>query len=160
MPTIKDRDFGTVEQDEYSLTRPFKVTIFGETRTVELDISGPDDDGGVEEHQRVAFRQLDREKNRFCADAEDEIFKYYKSVVDEIRADRGDSADEDMPLISSKNELKRMLSLESIVINMGYGEVEQEIGFLFECTWEPEHGLAARFLKGKCVEIGFQDIVL
>ncbi|WP_425557580.1 DUF6985 domain-containing protein [Herbaspirillum huttiense] len=34
------------------------------------------------------------------------------------------------------------------------------VGVLFQCTWEPELGLAVKFVNEEVEEVGTQDIVL
>lgn len=53
-----------------------------------------------------------------------------------------------------------MVSIEQIFIPVNTKPDMREIGFLGECSWEPEHGLGIRFINEIITEVGFQDILL
>ena len=84
--------------------------------------------------------------------------KYYSLVVEEERAALEEAADEKMPLISGKNELSKIFEPTEVLINCV--SEEEEIDFLFECSWDLDLGLAVKFINGKFVKAGAQGDVI
>ncbi len=54
-------------------------------------------------------------------------------------------------------QLKQQLTPTGIIIN-DLSEDDEEIGLLFECSWDPEHGLGVRLARWQIDEVGGQDI--
>ncbi|MCA9095538.1 MAG: hypothetical protein KDA68_18795, partial [Planctomycetaceae bacterium] len=106
------------------------------------------------DEQRESYRNL----RDFIPMAEDGIFSYYQSACGDFRAQFGLDADIKMPLISNKSMLSGMTKLTGVLFPMVLDPGEVTIGFLLECSWDPEHGLGVRVSNGK-VEVGSQDLL-
>src|SRR5690349_592577 len=118
MTTFDDPDFGKLEADDlFNLTRPYEVELFGSKHAIKLRVRGSDRDGTIPDYQRGAFLQLEREKVRFCRETEDELMKYYKSIVEDVRTWLEESADEMMPVISDKYGLAKIFEPTKVLIN-------------------------------------------
>ena len=94
------------------------------------------------------------------SEAENEIFKYYQEVCPEYRDKLEDSADEFAPIISGREEVAKLVELTQIIFPYSFGKDIKRVGLLLNCTWEPEHGLAVKFVNEEIVKVGYQDIVL
>ena len=69
-------------------------------------------------------------------------------------------ADKIAPLITRKEQLKPLLTPTQVPIRRAHGKPTRIVGLLFNCSWEPELGLALKFADEKIEDIGPQDIVL
>jgi hypothetical protein len=107
-----------------------------------------DDDEGLEQKQIRAFQQYREGSSQLLREAEKSMLAYYQSVCEDYGA----------PSISSVAQFARLIQPESLYFP--YVRPRPTFGLLCQCTWEPEHGLAVKFVNGKVTEVGFQDIVL
>ncbi|WP_406851113.1 DUF6985 domain-containing protein [Herbaspirillum huttiense] len=64
------------------------------------------------------------------------------------------------PKIENSLQLKSLIKPTEIVIQQSFGTGDRVVGVLFQCTWEPELGLAVKFVNEEVEEVGTQDIVL
>jgi hypothetical protein len=87
------------------------------------------------------------------------IYDYYQVVAPEYRTRFGQEFAHLAPEVNDIAELRKILTPEAVFIPDIFPENE-EIGLLFECTWEPEHGLGVKIEHGRVVEVGFQDVCL
>lgn len=144
----------------YGWKREIKVNLFGYERAITLNVDG-DDSAEFEAAQVSAYQQFFSDEDTLLKKAEDSILKYYLEVYDDYRQRLGEKfADEMAPILSNKYELAEIVELKQLVFPMVFDEDARQVGLLFECTWEPEHGLAVKFENEEVVEVGFQDIVL
>ncbi|MDQ0395039.1 DUF6985 domain-containing protein [Labrys monachus] len=157
MGTIEDPVFGKLWWDGLSWKREYDAFIFGEDRTVILVV---DEDSGPTAAQQEIFVKFYRHKDQCIRDIERSIYAYYLSILDEKRADLGDVADEEMPIVSNINELGALVPLEQIVIKDPYYGDDKIIALLFGCTWDDSHGLGVKLTDNKVTDVGQQDIVL
>jgi hypothetical protein len=129
--------------------------------TVPLVLGGWDEDEPVEQLQREAVQGFNLHKDELCTQAENALYANYVERRPELREQFGSDADKLMPIISDKEGLAALLTPTTF-----FGPIpprnsdERVIGILFDCTWEPELGLAVKFVNEKVDEVGPQDIVL
>ena len=64
------------------------------------------------------------------------------------------------PLITEISQLKPLVRATGLLIQDAWDIEDRRLGLLFECAWEPEHGLAVKFENEVIEEVGFQDVVL
>ena len=153
-----DDVFGELEFDG-SWVRQIDITFFGCLENVELCVKGDDEYESIFEEQRQTYLQFLECQSEIVSKTEDAIFKYYQKIVDDYRIQFGKSADERMPQVSEKKDLARLLEVCSVIIPMVLRPGEIAIGFLFECSWDPEHGLGVKLRNGK-YEVGTQDLLI
>ena len=153
MDSISDTVFGELSFNG-SWTRDIELTFLGVTSTIELIVEGNDDDESILDEQRDSFKKL----MDSIPMAEDGILTYYQSVCNDYRSRFGDDADARMPVISDKTSLSTLTKLTGVVFPMVMDSGETSVGFLLECSWEPEHGLGVKITNGK-IEVGTQDLI-
>ena len=159
MIEINHEIFGKIKYDYY-WTRKQDMDIFGKKRSVNLLIQG-EEDAEFEQAQKDAFVRFFDNITQILKEAENDIYKYYKAICQEYRDRIVDgSADETAPIISSQEEIYRLVEPTDVIFRWSFGKDVRVVGILFDCTWEPEHGLAVKFKDEKVVEVGYQDIVL
>lgn len=158
MMEIDHEIFGKIQFD-YSWERIVKVAFGGKERLVTLVING-EEDASFEQSQINSFIKFFNDKDKYLLEAENEIFKYYQEVCSDYRDRLEEDVDEFAPIVSGKKEFDKLVELTQIFIPYSFGEDIRKVGLLFNCTWEPEHGLAVKFINEEIVEVGYQDIIL
>ncbi len=156
--TIQDPVFGDVTYNcgwKGAVTLP----IWGGSVLVRLVVPC-DEDSEVEDDQRQAFLKFKGNLNELVQKSIDAVFACYQRHVQEYRTMLGDLADKMAPLIGSREEMERLLSPTELVVQQTFGSGERVIGLLFDCSWEPNLGLAVKFVNEEVEQVGPQDIVL
>lgn len=154
-PVLGDVAFDEARGWEGVYTLPF----LGREVTVPLVLGGWEEDEPVEPLQREAVQAFNSHKDELCAQAEDAIYAIYLERWPELREQFG--ADKLMPIIGDKEGLTQLLTATTFFVPVPpRNSDERVIGLLFDCTWEPELGLAVKFVNEKTVGVGPQDIVL
>jgi hypothetical protein len=59
-----------------------------------------------------------------------------------------------LPEISSVDGLREVIGPPRIIVHEGEREFMASLGFVFECAWDPEHGLGVIVHKLDVIEIG------
>jgi hypothetical protein len=159
MQRLQDDVFGDLDY-QYGWTRPYTYPLFGDLINVKLIV--PCDVGAeIEEEQREAFLIFDKKKSQLMLLAEQSLFDYYQRICDEYRSIVGaELCDMRCPKIENSLQLKSLIRPTEIVIQQSFGTGDRVVGVLFQCTWEPELGLAVKFVNEEVEEVGTQDIVL
>lgn len=159
MEKINHETFGELTYN-YGWKRDTKIRLFGHEKTITLNIDG-EDDAEFEDAQVSAYQKFINDKEHLLNLAEDAILEYYLEVYEDYRQRLGEKfADKRAPVISTKEEIAKMVEPKQLIFPMVFDEDVRQVGLLLECTWEPEHGLAVKFEDEEIVEVGFQDIVL
>lgn len=153
LDSINDAVFGKLSFNDVWV-REIDLTFFGAMSTVELIVEGNDDNEAIFDEQRDSFRKL----SDTISEVEDEILEYYQSICDDFRARFGDDADARMPIIDDKANLQKLVRLTGVVFPMVRDSSEFSVGFLLECSWDPEHGVGVKIVNDK-IEAGTQDLV-
>lgn len=86
------------------------------------------------------------------------ILAYYMQKRHELGYDI--EPNEDYPFVKTTDEIRKMITLDGIIVPYGDIFKERYIGLSFHCTWDGENGLGVRLLGEKVVEVGYQDIVI
>lgn len=158
MNLIKDEAFGEL-RFEHLWVRDYRLQLFGREHPVRLVVEG-DEGAPVEQAQREAYRRFEKRKDQLLKQAEDALFAHYQEVAPECRARFGRSADELAPVLRDKQELARLVRPKEILFQESSEPDRRVVGILLECSWEPELGLAVKFVNEAVDEVGPQDIVL
>ena len=159
MDFLKDDELGEFTYS-YGWVREYTIQLFGDDVNVQLVI--PCDEGDdIEEAQRAAFLAFDANKDAFATQAECAIFDHYLTVCGGCRARFGvEFADKLAPLISEMTQIKGLVKATQVVVQQTFGTGDRVVGLIFICSWEPELGLAVRFVNEHIDEVGPQDIFL
>lgn len=129
-----------------------ELFFLGRSANVEVFVEGGDESPADE--QRTAFRLLPDS----IAKAETVVFEFYERIYQDYRAQFGMDAGARMPKVTEASELAQLVNLTGVVFPEVTHPGEITIGFLFECSWDPEHGLGVKFTNGNA-EVGSQDIL-
>jgi hypothetical protein len=156
---MEDTLFGAMTYDSRWVGR-YSYRLFGKLVNVRLVV--PCDEGDeIEPAQREAFSAFNAKRDELTMQAEAAIFTYYQNEVKGWRHQFGaESADRMAPVINQPAELASLIEATDIIIRRTYSSADRVIGLLFSCSWDPELGLAVKFLNEAIEEVGPQDIVL
>jgi len=154
-----DKTFGEIDY-EYGWKGSYAYSIFGKDHAVTLVV--PCDEGEeIEPAQREAFVRFEQAKDSLTSAAARAILDHYQDIAEEVRERVGPAAAADVaPVITSVDELARIVSPTEFLVQQSFGSGERIIGLLFDCSWDPSLGLAVKFEDEQVVEVGNQDIVL
>jgi hypothetical protein len=155
MERTTDSAFGQLElEEDYDRwLRDYEIDVFSRKHKVVLIVEGNDGENQIYPEQRNAFERLERNKEAIVHELEKSLFAYYRS-----EASRTPEFFEGLPIARSIEELTQLLELRWIRFPMVYDKGQILYGFLFDCSWDQEHGLAARY-DNKALSIGQQDIL-
>ena len=147
-------DLSKYEPDEYgTYLIPFHSVLL----EAEVELIIPSDNGHVENWQLQIVEKFLQKEEQLIEVLYQALFEYYQEGLPDLRAQLGSSADEIAPIIDHIDQLKSLITPTGICI----GELdpsEEAVGLLFECSWEPEHGLGIILKNWIVEEIGHQDI--
>lgn len=140
--------------------RDVEIIMFGKKSKIKLSIDG-DESADFEKEQTDAYIKFFDQLSDLLEDASNEIFKYYQKICFEYRERLGVKyADELVPIITNKSQIADLVKPKTLYIPWAFEKGLRTVGLLFDCSWEPEHGLAVKFDNEKVSKVGYQDIVL
>ncbi|WP_071849853.1 hypothetical protein [Duganella sp. HH105] len=159
MTTLHDDVLGDLSY-EYGWIRPYRVQFAGSMTDIQLVV--PCDEGdSIEDAQRAAFTEFDTAKNLYAQQAETAIYHHYLSACAEYRERFGpDFADQMAPIIIEQRQIVPLITPTQLIIQQSFSTGDRVVGLLYMCSWEPELGLAVKFVNGSIDEVGTQDIIL
>jgi len=138
------------------------LSIFGVEHEVGLHIRCNEGEN-ITANQRQVYINFEQHSTEILKNTEMAIFNYYLEVCQDYQARLQDAEliKKNAPVITRICELKDLVEAQTLLIDYDYQDEKPiRMGILFECTWEPEHGVAVRIENGEIVETGFQDIVI
>lgn len=154
MESITGISLEGIEPDEYGrYIIPYVSEIFEK----EVTLTIPTESGVIEEWQlNLAYQFCEKEK-----ELKEQIFEsilaYYQDCWVDLKAQFGENFAHLVPSVENASQLKELLT--SVGIYIGELEPQEEaIGLLFECSWEPEHGLGVLINNWEVKEVSHQDI--
>lgn len=159
MNEISHAVFGSIKLSHHWWEGNREVIFFKKNIKVNIGINGKDN-AVFEQTQIDAFKNFFNNIEKILLEAEKAIYSYYQEVCPDYRDRLEDSADEFAPIITSNEEVASLVQLTEVIFPWSFGKDVREIGLLLNCIWEPEHGLAVKFVNEEVVEVGYQDIVL
>lgn len=144
MKVINDKVLGELTFDVF-WSRPYKVGIFGLEKEITLVIQTFDNDD-ITNNQRQTFDDFEKNKQRIISDVENEVLNYYRDNF-ESKA-------------SNASDVAGLVDLLKIKIMYSEAGEDQEIGFIFSASFDPELGVGVLISNGKVEDVDVQDIVL
>lgn len=139
--------------------RRYSIGLFGREWEVELLV--PCDPGhAIEEVQREAFRRFDGARARLLSLAEETLLAYYLGLRDGYSARLGDLALAMVPPVRARADLARLVEPEAVIVQDPLGSLDRVVGLLCSCSWDPQLGVAVKFVNEVVSDVGVQDIVL
>jgi hypothetical protein len=158
MKVIKDDSLGELRFED-AWVRPYQLRIFGKLNDVRLLFIG-DEDAPIEAAQREAYLAFEKHKAALLSMAERELFLHYQNNCAEYRRRVGpELADKVAPLIQDPVALGDIAWPRDVVVRESFGRADRVVGIGFDCTWEPEHGIAVKFVNEEPSDIGTQHIL-
>lgn len=137
-----------------------EIPWFGQAKAVEVIFECGDSTLLPNELQVHAFCDFANNKTEFFESLEGQLFAHYTSARDESDLDAA-TIEEFFPPLTDYRQLSSLIDCTGILVSYFDGdEWSAYIGLLMECLWDKEHGLGAKIVNGKVVEIGAQDIVI
>ena len=158
MRQVDDPVFGKLDFDN-DWCRPFVIKFFGREQRCKLIVHGDESDE-IELGQRQSFAEFDRAKHNLMETVPQAILSYYMTILPELRARYGESADVEAPTVVDPEQLEGTLNLKAVYVPYSFDRGKRVVSLLIDCSWMPEHGLAVRFVNEEVVEVGPQDIAL
>lgn len=156
-----DPVFGDITfSDDAGWQGTYAYPFLGREVTVRLAFWADAEDDPIDPIQREAMRRFNEHRDELCAQAEDAIYANYRERLPALREQFGASADQLMPIIGDKQELSRLVRPTTLFVPEPLLSDDRVIGLLYDCTWEPELGLAVKIVNEVIEEVGPQDIVL
>lgn len=145
---------------DFGWTRDYQMEFWGRNYDVRLVIPC-DDDSEIETEQREAFRRFEESRTSLLCQAQDRILFHYQRIAPERRTQVGPSlADRMVPMIAAPGDIAELVTPKELLIQQSLGSGERLIGLLFDCTWDPDLGLAVKIVDEEVIEVGPQDIIL
>lgn len=93
--------------------------------------------------------------------SEHAIYDYYDDIFEDCCLKVGtEFADQLAPKIENIEQLSALIKPTEIIVQQSFGSEDRIIGLLFSSSWDPELGLAVKFVNEVISEVGTQDIVL
>lgn len=82
---------------------------------------------------------------------------YYHDCWVDLKDQFGEDFAHLVPSVENASQLKELLT--SVGVHIGELEPQDEaIGLLFECSWEPEHGLGVLINNWEVKDVSHQDV--
>lgn len=89
------------------------------------------------------------------------MYEHYCEVLDDLRDQFEEFADELMPIVDGRDELARLVTPTIFLVRKQLGSsVDRTIGLLCECTWAVDLGLAVKLVNEVVTDVGPQSNVL
>jgi hypothetical protein len=122
------------------------LVLLGKPTEVEVLVESEAELAEPNEAQIGALVSLLESWNNFASDLERRLLDY--------RRELGGTAD-------TIAELAQDLTLSGLVVGYHDGQGWSDyLGLLFNCAWDPEHGVGVKIVQNKVVEIASQDIII
>jgi hypothetical protein len=158
MTTIQDDALGELRYDGYWI-RPYRLELFGKLSDVTLMVIG-DEDSPIEDAQREAYLAFEKNKADLLSIAERAVFSHYQKNCAEYRRRVGPAlADKVAPLIQDPVALGSIVRPKEVVVRESFGEPDRVVGISFDCTWDPDLGIAVKFVNEQLNDFGTQHIL-
>lgn len=135
-----------------------KATIdwFGKTMVVDLVVCGEEDEE-IDDNQCESYEKFMEAWDRIKDTILDRVLDYYTNLRDELGY--SDNSNEDYPELSTVDEMKDKISLDSIVVPLAEDYDGRSIALAFSCEWDTENGLGVVLVNEDVYDISYQDIV-
>ncbi len=155
--TGEARDKHPFERLQYD--RLWQTTAWFDIFDQEARLTVRTDGARPERWQRLLFDEFVRRQGELKPMVYSAIMEYYRSIVDDYRDQFSPEFLHLAPHVSSAEEMRRLIRPEAAYI-ADLGEDDEEIGLLFQCTWDDSHGLGVRLERWRVDEVGPQDVCL
>ena len=164
-----------LDWEEFYWGGKFKIPVWKGFQSRSGPYCSPDEDGSSVNSVNLALASLDEEPhephplqqqewNNFKKSQKelipmilDRAFIYYKQTRPNFFS-MGPEWVENMPVLSSSEQLISMIGLSIIHISWPYDDDPVLIGLEFGCDWDEEHGMGILLQENKIVKVGMADV--
>ena len=152
--------FGKIKFN-YGWTQDITVTIFGKQFVLEINIDA-DEDVEFEINQERAYIFFKEHLDEIVKEANCAIVSYYNREISNIVSGYTNTDEKKYFLdkVGDEEQIYSLLKPKQIMFPLTFDENVEEFGFVCDCDWDKENGLAIKFTNGVLSEIGPQDILL
>lgn len=112
------------------------------------------------EAQKDSYVEFSNYTGEFIRKAELSAYNYYLNSCAELRERFESDADTLAPIVSNEHDFAKLVTPTDIFFPRVMRKSKTLFAILFDCTWDPSHGLAVVFKNGEVSEVGEQDIIL
>jgi hypothetical protein len=149
MTVLRDPFFGEMN-DDYGWRKKQVFEIWGNNFELEV-VASAFDEQEITPAQQDSYIWFTGQESTIFDKALDEIVHYAQQNIDDLL----NIDDEISPDKIKGNLIKNLVTPTSVIFRR-----DDVIGILFNCAWEPEHGIAIKIKDKKVTEVGLQDIIL
>lgn len=132
------------------------IDWFDRTRVVDLVVCGEADEK-IEDAQCESYEKFMEAWARIKDTILARILDYYTNLQYELGY--SDNSNANYPKLSTADEMKDKVSLDSIVVPLAEDYDGRSIALAFHCAWDSENGLGVVLVNEDVYDIGCQDIV-
>lgn len=131
------------------------IDWYGEIINVDLVVSGEEDEE-IDSLQCESYKKFRLAWSDIKDSILERVLSYYINLRNELGY--GDDSNENYPAISDIDEIKNMITLDSIVVPLSGVYDGRSIALAFHCEWDTENGLGIILVNEEIYDIGYQDI--
>ena len=131
------------------------IDWYGEMINVDLVVSGEEDEE-IDSLQCESYEKFKLAWSDIKDSILERVLSYYINLRNELGY--GDDSNENYPAISDIDEIKNMITLDSIVVPLSGVYDGRSIALAFHCERDTENGLGIILVNEEIYDIGYQDI--
>ena len=131
------------------------IDWYGEMINVDLVVSGEEDEE-IDSLQCESYEKFKLAWSDIKDSILERVLSYYINLRNELGY--GDDSNDNYPAISDIDEIKNMITLDSIVVPLSGVYDGRSIALAFHCEWDTENGLGIILVNEEIYDIGYQDI--
>ncbi|WP_294413317.1 DUF2004 domain-containing protein [uncultured Ruminococcus sp.] len=140
---------------EYGWNGKTTIDWYGEMINVDLVVSGEEDEE-IDSLQCESYEKFKLAWSDIKDSILERVLSYYINLRNELGY--GDDSNENYPAISNIDEIKNIITLDSIVVPLSGVYDGRSIALAFHCEWDAENGLGIILVNEEIHDIGYQDI--
>lgn len=140
---------------EYGWNGKTTIDWYGEMISVDLVVSGEEDEE-IDSLQCESYEKFKLAWSDIKDSILERVLSYYINLRNELGY--GDDSNENYPAISNIDEIKNIITLDSIVVPLSVVYDGRSIALAFHCGWDAENGLGIILVNEEIHDIGYQDI--
>lgn len=140
---------------EYGWNSKTTIDWYGKMINVDLVVSGEEDEE-IDSLQCESYEKFKLAWSDIKDSILERVLSYYINLRNELGY--GDDSNENYPAISNIDEIKNIITLDSIVVPLSGVYDGRSIALAFHCEWDAENGLGIILVNEEIHDIGYQDI--
>ena len=137
---------------EYGWNGKTTIDWYGEMINVDLVVSGEEDEE-IDSLQCESYEKFKLAWSDIKDSILERVLSYYINLRNELGY--GDDSNENYPAISNIDEIKNIITLDSIVVPLSGVYDGRSIALAFHCEWDAENGLGIILVNEEIHDIGY-----